>query len=120
MKFGGRVHQYRDEHNILKTDWLNTGNVMAMAYDMPVSGYANNTVNNLRLWAVKSTREFDLGFFNMGNYIRAVDDKQRSETISRSFIPMMIFMRERSCVLNRSISLYRQLYRILFADIKDL
>ena len=87
VKFGGRVHQYRDEHNILKTDWLNTGNVMAMAYDMPVSGYASNTVNNLRLWAVKSTREFDLSYFNMGNYVRAVDDKQRSETISKILYP---------------------------------
>ncbi|MBZ0107567.1 MAG: glycogen/starch/alpha-glucan phosphorylase [Candidatus Scalindua rubra] len=87
VKFGGRVQQYRDEYNILKTDWLDTGNVMAMAYDMPISGYANNTVNNLRLWSVKSTREFDLDDFNKGNYVKAVDDKQRSETISKILYP---------------------------------
>lgn len=71
----------------MKTDWLDTGNVMAMAYDMPISGYANNTVNNLRLWSVKSTREFDLDDFNKGNYVKAVDDKQRSETISKILYP---------------------------------
>lgn len=87
VKFGGRVHQYMDVHNVNRTEWIDTGGVMAMAYDMPVSGYANNTVNNLRLWAVKSTREFDLGFFNMGNYVKAVDDKQRSETISKILYP---------------------------------
>lgn len=87
VKFGGRVHQYMDVHNVNRTEWIDTGGVMAMAYDMPVSGYANNTVNNLRLWSVKSTREFDLGFFNMGNYVKAVDDKQRSETISKILYP---------------------------------
>jgi len=87
VKFGGRVHQYMDEHNVLKTGWIDTAGVMAMAYDMPISGYANNTVNNLRLWAVKSTRDFDLNYFNMGNYMKAVDDKQRSETISKILYP---------------------------------
>lgn len=87
VKFGGRVHQYRDEHNALKAEWIDTAGVMAMAYDMPISGYANNTVNNLRLWAVKSTRDFDLNYFNKGNYVRAVDDKQRSETISKILYP---------------------------------
>lgn len=87
VKFGGRVRQYIDAHNVMKTEWIDTAAVMAMAYDMPISGYGNNTVNNLRLWAVKSTREFDLNYFNMGNYIRAVDDKQRSETISKILYP---------------------------------
>lgn len=87
VKFGGRIHKYRNIHNVLKTEWIDTAGVMAMAYDMPISGYANNTVNNLRLWAVKSTRDFDLNYFNMGNYIKAVDDKQRSETISKILYP---------------------------------
>ncbi|MBF8276153.1 MAG: glycogen phosphorylase [Candidatus Brocadiaceae bacterium] len=60
---------------------------MAMAYDTPIPGYRNNTVNNLRLWAAKSTREFDFSYFNEGNYIRAVENKQRSEIISKVLYP---------------------------------
>ena len=60
---------------------------MAMAYDIPIPGYANNTVNNLRLWAAKSTREFDFEYFNHGDYIKAVQDKQKTETISKVLYP---------------------------------
>src|SRR3990172_7654015 len=60
---------------------------MAMAYDTPISGYGNNTVNNLRLWAAKSTREFDFQYFNHGDYIKAVQDKEKTETISKVLYP---------------------------------
>jgi starch phosphorylase len=61
--------------------------VMAMAYDTPVPGYRNNTVNNMRLWAAKSTREFNLDYFNHGDYEKAVSDKAISETISKVLYP---------------------------------
>jgi len=87
VKFYGRVLQYYDREGIFRNEWIETQDVMAMAYDTPIPGYANNTVNNLRLWAAKSTREFDLEYFNHGDYIRAVEDKQRSETISKVLYP---------------------------------
>lgn len=87
VKFYGRVHQYIDAAGLWKTDWLDTQLVMAMAYDTPVPGYRNNTVNTLRLWTAKSSREFDLSCFNEGDYIRAVEDKRQSETISKVLYP---------------------------------
>lgn len=87
VKFYGRVLQYYDKHGIFRNEWIETQDVMAMAYDTPIPGYANNTVNNLRLWAAKSTREFDLEYFNHGDYIRAVEDKHRTETISKVLYP---------------------------------
>ena len=68
-------------------EWRDTQTVMAMAYDTPIPGYRNGTVNNLRLWSAKSTREFDLDYFNHGDYERAVSDKDRSETISKVLYP---------------------------------
>jgi len=47
-----------------------------------VPGYRNHTVNPLRLWATKATRDFDLEPFNFSEYERAVMDKVRSETIT--------------------------------------
>ena len=51
-----------------------------MAFDVPVSGYANETVNVLRLWSARAVRDFDLASFNQGDYLQAVMDKQRVET----------------------------------------
>jgi len=87
VKFYGRVHQFTDAQGRLCHEWDDTRDVMAMAYDTPIPGYRNSTVNNLRLWAAKSTREFDLNYFNEGDYIKAVENKQRSEIISQVLYP---------------------------------
>ena len=87
VSFYGSVNQYCDERGVLRNDWVDTQQVMAMAYDTPVPGYRNNTVNTLRLWAAKATRDFDLEPFNFGEYERAVMDKVRSETITQVLYP---------------------------------
>lgn len=87
VKFYGRVVEFKDKNGTLQSEWVDTQDVMAMAYDTPIAGYGNNTVNNLRLWAAKSTREFDFEYFNHGDYIKAVQDKQKTETISKVLYP---------------------------------
>jgi starch phosphorylase len=87
VKFNGRVNQYRDRNCLLRNEWIDTDDVMAMAYDIPVPGYNTETVNNLRLWSAKSTRAFDFDFFNSGDYIGAVQHKNDTENISRVLYP---------------------------------
>ena len=87
VEFYGEVRENVDAEGRLSADWCNTQKVMAMAYDTPVPGYRNGTVNNMRLWAAKSTREFDLDYFNHGDYERAVSDKAQTETISKVLYP---------------------------------
>ncbi|MEK7439753.1 MAG: glycogen/starch/alpha-glucan family phosphorylase, partial [Chloroflexota bacterium] len=87
VQFYGRVHQYTDAYGKLCHEWVDTQDVMAMAYDTPIPGYRNNTVNNLRLWSAKSTREFDFSYFNEGDYIKAVEHKRQSEIISKVLYP---------------------------------
>jgi glycogen phosphorylase len=87
IKFGGKVVQFKEPDGSLRSEWTDTEDVLAMAYDTPIPGYGNNTVNNLRLWAAKSTREFDFDYFNHGDYIKAVQDKQKTETISKVLYP---------------------------------
>jgi len=60
---------------------------MAMAYDTPIPGFGTETVNNMRLWSAKATREMDLRSFNEGNYIRAVQEKIHSENLTRVLYP---------------------------------
>lgn len=87
VKFFGRVVTHTDENGRLRHSWVDTEDVMALAYDMPIPGYGNSTVNTLRLWSAKATREFDLKFFNEGNYIRAVEQKDATENISKVLYP---------------------------------
>jgi glycogen phosphorylase len=87
VRFYGRVHHSRDAQGKFKTELHDADLVMAMAYDIPVPGYGNNVVNTLRLWAAKSSREFDLDYFSHGDYNRAVEDKTRTESISRVLYP---------------------------------
>jgi starch phosphorylase len=87
VNFYGRVETYFDEKGQAHRRWSDTQDIIAMAYDTPVPGYGNNTVNNLRLWSAKSTREFDLNYFNDGDYIKAVSDKSVSENITKVLYP---------------------------------
>jgi starch phosphorylase len=87
VKFYGRVRQYHDDKGTLRNEWVDTRDIVAVAYDTPIPGFGNNTVNTMRLWAAKSTREFDLEYFNHGDYEKAVSDKAQTETISKVLYP---------------------------------
>jgi starch phosphorylase len=87
VKFFGRVITTTNKYGKIVKEWVDTEDVMAMAFDTPIPGYKNNTVNSMRLWSAKSSRDFDLKFFNEGNYIRAVEKKMQTETISKVLYP---------------------------------
>ena len=44
--------------------WSGGQEVLAVAYDTMVPGYATKNTNNLRLWESKPKRGFDLNSFN--------------------------------------------------------
>ncbi len=87
IKFYGRTENYNDEQGALRTRWVDTSDLYAMAYDMAAPGYRNDIVNSLRLWAAKSSREFDLEKFNAGAYVESVEDKTSTENISKVLYP---------------------------------
>jgi starch phosphorylase len=87
IRFGGSVQHKESGNQAPSYEWIHTQDVMAMAYDTPIPGYGGRTVNNLRLWSATSTDEFDLRYFNEGNYIRAVEQKTMSENISKVLYP---------------------------------
>jgi len=87
VKFYGGVKQYTDTAGTFHSDWIDADEIMAMAYDTPIPGWGNETVNTMRLWAAKATRDFNFDYFNHGDYHRAVEDKSRSEIISKVLYP---------------------------------
>ena len=113
VRFGGRVVHYRDVLGETRAQWVDSEEVMAMAFDVPIPGYGGKTVNNLRLWSAKSTREFDLKYFNAGNYIEAVRDKNESETLSKVLYPSDLTARGKELR-------FKQEYFFVAASIQDI
>ena len=113
VKFHGRVVDYMDERGQKNYQWVDSDDVMAMAYDYPIPGYDTGTVNNMRLWAAKSSRDFDLKYFNEGNYIRAVEDKNDSENLSKVLYP------DDTTEMGRELRLKQQ-YFFVSASLQDV
>ena len=87
VHFFGQVKEIINKNGKSKRVWVETEEVVAMAYDVPIAGYGNHTVNNLRLWSAKPSKSFDFQLFNSGDYIQAVEETQRSGTISKVLYP---------------------------------
>ena len=87
VPFGGRTEHYRDETGAERVRWVDTRDVLAIPYDMPITGYRNHAVNTLRLWKAAATDEFDLNEFNAGSYIESVTAKNTAENISMVLYP---------------------------------
>ena len=87
IKFYGHTEQYIDDDGRPHTRWVNTHDVLAIPYDMPIPGYMNGNVNTLRLWKASATDVFDLGEFNAGSYPESVAQKNSAEQISMVLYP---------------------------------
>ncbi|CAG0942409.1 hypothetical protein BROC_01860, partial [Candidatus Brocadiaceae bacterium] len=113
VKFGGRVESYFDAKNKLNFRWVDTEDVIAVGYDIPVPGYKTDTVNNLRLWAARATDEFSFKDFNAGNYVGAVESKNLSENISKVLYPNDTYTQGKYLRL-------RQQYFFVSASLQDI
>ncbi len=87
VKFGGQIEVHRDEVGKEYFKRVNTENVNAVAYDVPIIGYGNDTVNTLRLWEARSPEGFDLKLFNDQKYLLASENAVEAEDISRVLYP---------------------------------
>ncbi|HXA14588.1 MAG TPA: glycogen/starch/alpha-glucan family phosphorylase, partial [Opitutaceae bacterium] len=83
----GRVENVFDDRGTYRPRWVDTKKILGVPHDIPTAGFGTKTVNLLRLWASKSTEEFDLTIFNRGGYVEAVHEKTVGETISKVLYP---------------------------------
>ena len=85
--FGGHTRGATDAKGHYRVEWVPDRVVMGVATDTPILGYGVGTANLLRLWQAQAVESFDFQAFNAGEYARAVDDKMRSENISKVLYP---------------------------------
>jgi glycogen phosphorylase len=113
VHFYGRVKQTRLPDGSLKSEWVDTSDVVGIPHDIPIAGYGNTTVNTLRLWSARASKEFDLNYFQHGDYLKAVEEKNISENISKVLYPSDDFYEGRELRL-------KQQYFFVSCSIKDI
>ncbi len=84
---GGHTEQHVDAQGKLRVRWVPGRVVKGVPYDTPALGYRTTNANFLRLWAAVASEEFDLDAFQGGEYWRAVENKVRSENITKVLYP---------------------------------
>lgn len=113
VRFYGRTETFRDGEGRERHRWVEGEIVMALACDILIPGYGDEHVTNMRLWTSKSSREFDLAEFNLGDYIGAVEAKVISENISKVLYP------SDEAMANRELRLKQQ-YFFVAATLNDI
>ncbi len=87
VRLYGRVENVFDDRGNSRPHWVGTRTIIGVPHDIPIAGFGTKTVNLLRLWASKASKDFDLEAFNSGGYVEAVRDKAVGETISKVLYP---------------------------------
>jgi len=113
IHFGGRSESYFDDDGRRHMRWVDTHDVLAVPFDIPIPGYHNGTVNTLRLWSAVATDEFDLTEFNAGSYTEAVAARIAAENIT-----MVLYPNDAS--ENGKELRLRQQYFLASASLKDV
>ena len=111
VNFDGKINEWWDGsyHHIEHTGYQT---VRAVPYDLMVAGKDGKTVNVLRLWSAEC-QDFDMSAFNQGDYVRALEQRAMTETISKVLYP------EDNHIEGKSLRL-RQQYFLVSASIQDI
>jgi len=83
----GRVVPTVDAEGHYNPQWLDWRLLVGVPHDLPIAGHGGRTVNALRLFSARSAGDLDMAQFNAGEYMRAVEDAVRSETVSKVLYP---------------------------------
>ena len=86
VRFGGEVNEWYDNGKF-KVAQHGYSTVMAVPYNLYISGYHTNAVNKLVLWSAKLPQSFDMAAFSRGDYVRALEQNTMAETISKVLYP---------------------------------
>ena len=82
----GRI-EHDDRQGRYQPRWVDQRPLVGLPSDLLIAGYGGKTVNFVRLFAARASDEFDIRIFNSGDYVKAVEQKIVSETLSKILYP---------------------------------
>lgn len=112
VHFGGRVID-QPYHTGMRRRWIDTDEVIATAYDMPVPGYQSRRLNTLRLWSARVKDELDLQSFNEGEHGRAFARRNAVASLSQVLYP------SEATAVGRELR-FKQEYFFVSASVQDV
>ena len=83
----GRIEHGADRNGNYNPMWMDWKVLIGVPHDLPILAQDARTVNTLRLFSARASDDFDIGIFNDGDYLNAVEQKIRSETVSKVLYP---------------------------------
>ncbi|MDB5107293.1 MAG: glgP [Candidatus Binatus sp.] len=83
----GRIEHRIDRNGEYRPHWVDQRVLVGVPSDLPIAGFGGRTVNFVRLYSAGASDEFDMQIFNAGDYVKAVEQKMVSETISKVLYP---------------------------------
>jgi glycogen phosphorylase len=83
----GRIEPRIDGAGEYRPLWTDYQVIVGLPSDLPITGFNSQTVNHVRLFSAGASDEFDIEIFNTGDYVKAVEQKMLSESISKLLYP---------------------------------
>lgn len=86
VKFGGTCDGWMDngKYRVTHTGYQS---IIAVPYDMFISGYDSKGVNKLTLWSARSADKFDMSAFSRGDYAKSLESSTMAEVITKVLYP---------------------------------
>jgi glycogen phosphorylase len=114
ISFYGHTEPVDDDPTGVRRRWVAGETVRGEPSHMLVPGFGTQTVNIIRLWSARASREsFNLSRFDAGQYGEAVEEIVRSENISKVLYP------NDSTDLGRELRLKQQ-YFLVSCSLRDI
>ncbi|MDR0820959.1 MAG: glycogen/starch/alpha-glucan family phosphorylase [Oscillospiraceae bacterium] len=86
VHFEGHIVEHWD-NEYHRIEHVGYQTVLAVPYDMYVSGYDSKGISKLRLWAAKPVAAFSMQDFNQGKFTQALDAGNIAHTIAKVLYP---------------------------------
>lgn len=87
VMMGGHVEWSVSPDGEHRPNWVPARHLFGVPYDVLIPGFGTESVIVLRLWRAEAPEEFDFQIFSRGDYLRAVEQRERAAAITRVLYP---------------------------------
>lgn len=86
VRFDGHITENWVD-GVNQVEYTDYNTVIAVPYDMVISGYDSEAVGDLVLWSAKSPNRLDMELFSRGEYVKSMEKNAMAEAISKVLYP---------------------------------
>lgn len=126
VRFNGQIEEKWTETG-LKTEYINSKEIEAVAYDMMISGKDSEAVSVLRLWKAKPRQDFNIKLFSQGDYYQSMTEENDADLLTKVLYPAdnhiagkSLRLKQQYFLCSASIQNIVSDHRHRYGDLRDL